>query len=157
MACGRKSPWKLEIGRTELPHSICCLCLSGPGCRGAALQGQHTLGHWLFVVMGGTQFPAGSQELGLPGGQRGGRKSRSIGIQVLVAVSVAPRPADREAKQGCTEGRRARERLSQLVLKTLGELKRTAWSQTLGKAAEKRMPARRVCEEMVKEHSYPYK
>lgn len=43
------------------------------------------------------------------------------------------------------------EKLSQLVLKTLGELKRTAWSQTLGKAAEKRMPDRRVCEEMVKE------
>lgn len=50
---------------------------------------------------------------------------------------------------------RQREKLSQLVLKTLGELKRTAWSQTLGKAAEKRMPDRRVCEEMVKEHSYP--
>jgi hypothetical protein len=50
-----------------------------------------------------------------------------------------------------------REKLSQLVLKTLGELKRTAWSQTLGKAAEKRMPDGRGYEDMVKEHSYPYK
>lgn len=42
-----------------------------------------------------------------------------------------------------------RERLSQLVLETLRELKRTAWSQTLGKAAEKRMPERGN-EDMVK-------
>lgn len=50
-----------------------------------------------------------------------------------------------------------REKLSQVVLESLGELKRTAWSQTLGKAAEKRMPDRRGHENMVKEHSYPYK
>lgn len=50
-----------------------------------------------------------------------------------------------------------REKLSQLVLETFGELKRTAWSQTLGKAAEKRMPDRRGYKDMVKEHSYPYK
>lgn len=31
-----------------------------------------------------------------------------------------------------------REKRSQLVLETLGELKRTAWSQTQGKAAEKK-------------------
>lgn len=30
------------------------------------------------------------------------------------------------------------ETLPQLVLETLGELKRTAWSQTLGEAAEKK-------------------
>lgn len=50
-----------------------------------------------------------------------------------------------------------RERLSQLVLETLRELKRAAWSPTLGKAAEKRMLERRGNEAMVKEHSYPYK
>lgn len=47
-----------------------------------------------------------------------------------------------------------RERLSQLVLETLRELKRTAWSQTTGKAAEKRMPERGN-NDMVKKHSYP--
>lgn len=46
------------------------------------------------------------------------------------------------------------EKLSQLV-ETLGELKRSAWSQTLGEAAEKRMPDRRGYEDMVKGHSYP--
>lgn len=47
--------------------------------------------------------------------------------------------------------------LSQLVLGTLREWRRTAWQQTLGKAAEKRMLERRGNEDVVAEHSYPYK
>lgn len=46
--------------------------------------------------------------------------------------------------------------LSQLVLEILRE-RRTAWQQTLGKAAEKRMLERRGNEDMMAEHSYPYK
>lgn len=104
--------------------------------------------------MRGTWFPANNQEHGLPGGQRG---ERSIRIQVLVAVSVAPRPEDSEAKQGCMKGVWTGGVLSQLVLETLRERRRTAWQQTLGKAAEKRMLERRGNEDMVAEHSYPYK
>lgn len=47
--------------------------------------------------------------------------------------------------------------LSQLVLEILRERRRTAWQQTLGKAAEKRMLERRGNEDMMAEHSYPYK
>lgn len=79
-------------------------------------------------------------------------------IQVLVAVSVAPRPEDSEAKQGCMEGVwPGGGGMSQLVLETLRERRRTAWQQTLGKAAEKRILERRGNEDMVAEHSYPYK
>lgn len=67
-----------------------------------------------------------------------GREKGSIRIQVLVAISVAPRPEDSEAKQGSMEGVNQRKKLPQLVLETLGELRRTAWSQTLGEAAEKK-------------------
>lgn len=85
-------------------------------------------------------------------GERGNRDSRSGG---RFSSTETSRQGSQAGVRGGNENQR--EKLSPLVLKTLGELKGTAWSQTLGKAAEKRMPDRRVCEEMVKEHSYPYK
>lgn len=58
-----------------------------------------------LAVCGHERNPVSSWQSGTGAPWRAlGRKKGSIRIQVLVAISVAPRAEDSEAKQGCMEG-----------------------------------------------------
>lgn len=98
-----ESPRKLEIRCTEhsTQHQLSVLAR-------AWLQERCPPGTAYFgplAVCGRERNPVSSWQSGAGAPWRAaGKEKGSVRIQVLVAISVAPRPEDREAKQGRMEG-----------------------------------------------------